>query len=344
MSKKGKILTIVNAFKLLFCFLILINQKASSSEIDLNLVNSQYSSWGISPNEDAAINVLKVWKDFKVRKKEVVVAVVDTGLEDDHPFLKENFKSAVDFSVKRFLVGKATDEHGHGTHVSGIIKSVFPMVKIISLKYFNQNATGYESLSATLLALQYAVDLNVDIINYSGGGPEASADELRILKQAEKKGILVVCAAGNEGKDIDISKNAFYPASYGLKNIISVSAHDQKLRILKSSNYGKESVDISAPGYRINGPLPLNRSGYLTGTSQATAFVSGVAAIIISGFPNLSVETVKEAILAGTRKDAEFASINKSGGMLDAFNSFNIAKALSKSPIFKVAETKRTGP
>jgi len=138
-------------------------------------------------------------------------------------------------------------------------------------------------------ALKYAVDHNVDVINYSGGGPEPAAEELRVLKEAERKGILVVAAAGNEESNIDDKKKAYFPASYGLKNIITVTAHDEDLRILPSSNYGRSSVDIFAPGYRIKSSLQNGRTGYLTGTSQATAFVTGVAALIKSEYPQFQL-------------------------------------------------------
>src|SRR5690606_35904243 len=114
-----------------------------------------------------------------------------------------------------FSTGKQTstpaDKHGHGTHVAGIVKSIFPDVKILAIKYYNPKASGQANLDATVKALQYAVDQNVDVINYSGGGPEASVEELRVLKAAEAKGILVIAAAGNERSNIDDKKNAYYP-------------------------------------------------------------------------------------------------------------------------------------
>ena len=88
--------------------------------------------------------------------------------------------------------------------------------------------------------------------------------------------------------------------------------------MLSSSNYGAKSVDISAPGYRIKSALPGGRSGFLTGTSQATAFVSGVAAMLKSQDPNISAAKMKQIIVASAKKEASLAGKCTSGGRLDA--------------------------
>jgi thermitase len=284
----------------------------------------RFKSWGVDQSVSSSINLEPVLKRLR-NKKNIIVGVVDTGIDSKHPYLKDSVLGKYDFSGDKGAIN-GEDGHGHGTHVSGIVKSVYPGVKIIAYKYYNPRHSGVESLDATLAALEKAIDMNVDIINYSGGGPESSLKELRILKKAEKKGILVVCAAGNESSNIDEKENAFYPASYGLSNIISVTAHNQELQILGSSNYGRGSVDISAPGYRIRGPLPNNRSGYLTGTSQATAFVSGVAAMLMANFPHLNPMQVKQIILNSARKETSFAVFNSTSGRLDATRAYEMAE------------------
>ncbi len=304
------------------------------SYFDLKELTSNYASWGINPNNQASINLSEAWKKFK-KKKEIVVAVVDTGIDREHPHLENNLyvsngkidanNFGVDFSKDRKSKGAPVDQHGHGTHVSGIIKSIFPEVKILALKYYNPNASGLDNLNSTVEALKYAVDHNVDIINYSGGGPEAAIEELRVLKEAERKGILVIAAAGNEESNIDDKAKAYYPASYGLKNIITVTAHDEDLKILPSSNYGRSSVDIFAPGYRIKSALQNGRAGYLTGTSQATAFVTGVAALIKSEFPSYSTEKIKEIIKASAKKEITMEGKCATGGRLDAGAAIKLA-------------------
>jgi subtilisin family serine protease len=311
---------------------------AAQGPFDPKDLTSSYVSWGVNPNNPASINLLEAWKHFK-KRKDVVVAVVDTGIDREHPFLEKNIyvdhgkvdssNFGVDFSKDRSVFGAPTDQHGHGTHVSGIIKSILPDVKIMALKYYNPNASGVDNLNSTVAALRYAVDHNVDVINYSGGGPEAASEELKILKEAERKGILVVAAAGNEESNIDDSKKAYFPASYGLKNIITVTAYDEELKILNSSNYGKNSVDIFAPGYRIKSSLQNGRTGYLTGTSQATAFVTGVAAFIKSEYPQLSTEKIKEIIKASAKKEFSMEGKCATGGRLDASSALMMAAQIS---------------
>lgn len=312
---------------------------AASLAYNPELLISRYASWGIDPDKHlASINLKESWTKFK-KNKDVVVAVIDTGIQVDHAFLKNNIhvlkgkSGATNFGVD-FSTGKTTytptDSHGHGTHVAGIVKSIFPEVKILALKYYNPKATGQANLDATIKALKYAVDNNVDVINYSGGGPEASVEELRVLKEAEKKGILVIAAAGNERSNIDDKRHAYYPASYGLSNIITVGAHDDALNIIASSNYGKNSVDIAAPGFRIRSAIPGNGAGYMTGTSQATAFVSGVAALIKSKYPNMKFDQIKNIILSSSMKVKNFEGKILGAGKLDASRALDTAEAANQ--------------
>jgi len=331
------------ASKILLSITLALQLSAAKASADLaysaELLFSRYASWGIDPDKNlASINLKESWSKFK-KNKEVVVAVIDTGIQGDHEFLASNIhviegkKSSqnygVDFSGDK-VTNSPSDQHGHGTHVAGIVKSIFPEVKILALKYYNPKASGQANLDATIKALRYAVNNNVDVINYSGGGPEASVEELRVLKEAEKKGILVIAAAGNERSNIDDKKNAYYPASYGLSNIITVGAHDDNLNIIPSSNFGKNSVDIAAPGNRIRSAIPLNGSGYMTGTSQATAFVSGVAALIKSKHPKMTYDQVKNIILSSSLKVKSFEGKILGAGKLDAGKALALAESVNE--------------
>jgi subtilisin family serine protease len=312
---------------------------AASLAYNPELLVSRFVSWGIDPDKHlASINLKDSWANFK-KNKDVVVAVIDTGIQADHAFLKNNIhvisgsrsgsNYGMDFSGEK-VTTTPIDLHGHGTHVAGIVKSIFPEVKILALKYYNPKASGQANLEATIKALKYAVDNNVDVINYSGGGPEASVEELRILKEAEKKGILVVAAAGNERSNIDDKRHAYYPASYGLSNIITVGAHDDSLNIIPSSNYGKNSVDIAAPGHRIRSAIPNNGAGYMTGTSQATAFVTGVAALIKAKFPSLKFDQIKNVIVSSSLKVKTFEGKILGSGKLDAARAIELAETVDK--------------
>lgn len=318
-----------------------VDRKEVELPFSLSVLESQFASWGVEPsNKKSSINLIPAWETFE-KKKEIVVAVIDTGIDPNHPFLKDNLyvpkgspsvsNYGIDFSKNHQNKYQPMDNHGHGTHVSGIIKSVYPNVKILPLKYYNPSASGQDNLNSTIEALRYAVNQNVDIINYSGGGPEPALEELKILKEAERKGILIVAAAGNEESNIDVKSNAYYPASYGLTNIVTVTAHDRNLQMLSSSNWGKRSVDISAPGYRIKSALPKSRAGYLTGTSQATAFVSGAAALLMSQYPELKTEEIKAIIKKSAKKEITLLSKCSSGGRLDAGKAQSFAAKYLKA-------------
>ena len=318
---------------------------APSLPFNVSVIRSEFASWGVDPNNrTSSINLVEAWRKYK-KSKEVVIAVVDTGIAPNHTYLRGNIfvsqgnlgplNYGMDFSQKLRTSLTPLDQHGHGTHISGTIKSVFPRIKLLTLKYYNPNATGRENLEFTIRALKYAVEQGVDIINYSGGGPEASTEEFEILRQARVKNILIVAAAGNESSNIDIRTSAYFPASYDLPNIIAVTAHDRNLRILSSSNWGSKLVALGAPGHQINSSLPGNKKGPLTGTSQATAFVSGVAGLLKSQFPELKPQDIKSIIQSSAKKETALTGKCLSQGRLEAARA--VAQAirhvgLKKSP------------
>lgn len=269
-------------------------------------------AWGINSTDSQ-----KAWK-VTTGSKEIVVAIIDTGIDVRHPDLAENIwinpgevgfdkdgqnkatnkkdddgNGLIDDINGWNFVGNnndLTDNHGHGTHVAGIIGAVggngvgisgiSPKVSLMALKYFDPKSPGLNNLSNTVKAIEYAVKMNVNVINYSGGGVDPSPEEKRAIEKAQKAGILFVAAAGNERSNSDIK--AYYPADYDLDNIISVTAIDKKKNVLPSSNYGVRTVDIAAPGNEIYSTFPNGKYGFLTGTSQATAFATGVAALVMA--------------------------------------------------------------
>ncbi len=304
----------------------------SNKHLSEKQIQTPYSSWGIEPT-----NLLNAWKIYQ-RVKEPIVAVIDTGIDNNHPFLQQNIITlegratasnyGLDFSKKEFEDShkRPMDVHGHGTHVTGIVKSINPKVRILPIKYYRAQASGQDNLQATIEALDYAVTNNIPIINYSGGGPQASTRELEILRKARNKGILIIAAAGNNQSNLDVPGNSYYPASYGLTNVISVGAYTKDLALFRSSNYGKGTIDIMAPGHEIKSSVPNKRAGYLSGTSQATAFVTGVASLIKSNFPQLKAQEIKRIIINSAKKETQFLGLCKSGGRLDALNALLTAK------------------
>lgn len=269
-------------------------------------------SWGL-----AGTDTLQAWS-IDQGNHDIVVAIIDTGADVQHPDLKQNIwvnpgetgidakghdksRNGVDDDGNGYIddvhgwnfasdTNDLTDHHGHGTHIAGIIgavggngigiSGVTPKVSLMILKYYDPGARSLNPLETTVRAIRYATKMGANIINYSAGGLERSEEEMGAIRAANEKGILFVAAAGNEGSNSD--QKGFYPADYHLPNILSVTAIDSSRRVLSSSNYGSRTVDIAAPGYEILSTLPNGQYGFLTGTSQATAFASGVAALLLS--------------------------------------------------------------
>ncbi len=241
------------------------------------------------PYEQAGI--MGVWNVTKGLPS-TIVAVIDTGADVSHPALEGAFVEGVNFVTRK---PGSFDDQGHGTHISGIIHTFAPNVKILPLKFYSDANPGSVNVKNTVAAISYAVDHGAKIINYSGGGPEFNEDELLALKRAEAKGVLVVAAAGNEHQ---LLAGTYYPASYfyRLKNLIVVGALDTMGNKAATSNFGT-GVDIFAPGENIFSTLPGGRYGYMSGTSQATAFVTGAAALLMAKFPGITPAQIRARLM-----------------------------------------------
>lgn len=302
-------------------------------------------SWALQ-----SIAARSAWDGMKTRcgVNAPVVAVIDTGVDFSHPALQASAwtnlkelrgKPNVDDDRNGFVddihgfdfasnSGKIVDNHGHGTHIAGIITAkstesgssgVCPGVKIMSLRYYDPNASGSDNLKNTIRAIHYAVDSGVDIINYSGGGAEFSREEFNALKRAQSKGILVVAAAGNERSNADAQ--LYFPSAYALQNIVSVTAINQEGQLLSSSNWGTERVHMAAPGQSIVSTLPRGGFGAMTGTSQATAFVTGVAAMLLTENPKLKFSQLKTLLETSVERSAKLLGKTKTAGVVNAKNA-----------------------
>ncbi len=293
--------------------------------------------------------------------RKITVAVIDTGADVNHTALKANIWTNVgesgvdalgrnkstngldddengfidDFHGWNFSSNKGdvSDSHGHGTHIAGIIgghctscdgshQGVAPDVNLMILKYYDPFAPGENNLQASIRAIDYAIKMKADIINYSGGGTQRSLAEEAAIRRVQKAGILFVAAAGNEKSNSDILK--YYPADYQLSNIISVTATDNSNNILPSSNFGIHSVDIAAPGKSVNSTIPGGGYGRMTGTSQATAFVSGTAALLMSKNPYLSAEQVIQYLIKTGTPEKKLIGKTKHQVLLDTYKAISM--------------------
>lgn len=252
----------------------------------------------------------------------LVVAVIDTGVDFSHPDLSGRkwvnpgesgggkATNGIDDDGNGFVDdvngadfwnndGNPFDDSNHGTHVSGTIAGsvndqgivgVAPNVKIMALKFLS--AEGGGSISGAIEAITYAKNKGAKISNNSWGGfPFNEA-----LKEAiEESGSLFVAGAGNGGSDFigdDNDVTPFYPASFDSPNILSVTAIDNQGTLGFFSNFGATSVDISAPGVHILSTFPGNSYAYALGTSMATPHAAGVAALAASVDPALLSDPV----------------------------------------------------
>ncbi len=249
----------------------------------------------------------------------VVVAVIDTGVDYNHPDLASNIwtnpneipNNGIDDDGNGFIddvhgwnfvnnSNEVMDDNGHGTHVSGIIGAagnngtgvagVAWNVKIMPIKTLNANGRGY--VSDSIKAVQYANSMRVPISNNSYGGGEYSSLFEDAISQSNR---LFVTAAGNDYVNNDYQPH--YPSSYECGNIISVASTDENNQLSDFSNYGSVSVDIAAPGSNIYSTLPNNSYGTMSGTSMATPYVTGAAALILAKNPSLSTAEIIERVL-----------------------------------------------
>jgi len=283
---------------------------------------------------DADMDVVEAWEKTK-GTKEVIVAVLDTGVDYTHSDLRDNMWNGnvhygYDFAGDddgnnddNPMPDEPYDEKGHyhGTHVAGTIGAVgdndngvsgiAQNVSIMAVKVFRPNGYGYSSdIMEGLDYVAQKVDEgeNIVAINASYGGSGGSQDDAvnDAIKKLGEKGVIFCAAAGNDGKDIDAEP--MYPASYDASNIIAVGASDQDDKLASFSNYGKNSVDVTAPGTNILSTYPDDQYAYLNGTSMATPNVAGSVALIASLYPDSTVDDRKAMILDSVDKKDDFSN------------------------------------
>ncbi len=249
----------------------------------------------------ADIKAVPAW-DAAKGDPELLIAIVDTGLDLSHPDLATKvYSSGYDFANDD---DEADDDHWHGTHVAGIaaadtgnslgIAGVAWNCKLLPVKVTDASGDGYYSW--IIDGIIWAVDQGADVINISMGGEYNDAFLEDACKYAYDHGVVVVAAAGNDG-----GAGVLYPAAYD-DYVLAVAASDYDDEIVSWSNYGPQ-VDVAAPGVYILSTAPRAYVGtgnppylFASGTSMAAPHVSGLAALIKSLKPGLSVADVMNVI------------------------------------------------
>lgn len=334
---------LMRLFRLFFLLTVLFCASVLSMEAKEKL-GSPYRNWGLYNSVSSHINVFKAWA-LTEGSREVIVAVIDTGVDITHKSLEVNvWRDPVNADVYGWNftnnAKNPKDFSGHGTHIAGIIgavankytgvSGVAHKVSIMPIKYFSETNSGMTNVLNTAKSIHYAIDHGAKIINYSGGGPAFSREEFLAIQRAESAGILFVSAAGNEHQNTDLRSNYYFPASYRLSNMISVASTDMYNYLLPSSNWGKHTVDVAGPGQNIWSTLPDGRYGYMTGTSQATAFVSGVAVLLLAQNPKLTPQEIKSIILNSADQFPQLSDRLVSGGRVNAYSALLSLQRIKK--------------
>lgn len=292
----------------------------------------------------ADINALGAWEITK-GSKEVTIAVIDTGVDYNHPDLKNqmwvneaeaNGTPGVDDDGNGFVDdihgydfanndGDPNDGHSHGTHCAGTIGAehnnigvagVMANVKIVGVKFLTDSGSG--STANAIKSVDYATRLNVDIMSNSWGGGGYSQALKESIERAKEAGILFVAAAGNSSTDNDSTPH--YPSNYEVDNVISVAAHNAQDSLASFSCYGKRTVHVAAPGRNIMSTIKSGGYAVYSGTSMATPHVSGVLGLLLANEGRSDVLEIRNRLMNTSVYSAAYKQKTISEGRVNAYN------------------------
>ena len=293
----------------------------------------------------ADVDALRAW-DITKGSKSVKIAVIDTGVDYNHPDLAANMwvneaeangEEGVDDDGNGFVDdihgydfanddGDPMDGQSHGTHCAGTIAAVHDNnegvagvmadATIVAIKFLTDSGSG--TTEDAIRAIDYATAMDVDIMSNSWGGGGYSQALAEAIDRAEAKGIYFVAAAGNSAVNND--QRPHYPSSYENDNVIAVAAHNIKDNLASFSCYGRESVDIAAPGRNTMSTVPDGKYASKSGTSMATPHVSGVLGLLVAQEGRVSVSEMRERLLATSDPAPGYRGKVSSGGRVNAYN------------------------
>ena len=233
----------------------------------------------------------EIWETKNEKGSGIVIAVLDTGIDTNHPDLKDNIIGGRNFTPEGWSQKNYEDNNGHGTHVAGTIAAVengagvvgvAPEAKILACKVLDRNGSGnYYSI---IEGIRYATNWKgengerVRIINMSLGGSFDDKNLKEAILEACAKGIVVCVASGNEGDSREETYEYGYPALYN--ECITVAACNEQMKLAPFSNNHLQ-VDITAAGVNVLSTYPKSKYATLSGTSMATPHIAGMLALII---------------------------------------------------------------
>jgi subtilisin family serine protease len=299
---------------------------------------------------DADIDAPETWDNNT--DSSIVVGIIDTGIDYDHEDLTANIwvnsneiaGNGIDDDNNGYIddihginaitnTGDPMDDQAHGTHVAGTIGAVGNNgigvtginwnVKMMGLKFLDQNGSGYSS--DAIKALEYAImmktehNVNIKLTSNSWGGGGYSQAMYDAIQASEQAGMLFIAAAGNESLDNDSSPN--YPSNYELQSVIAVAATDDNDNLSDFSCFGANSVDLAAPGSNILSTIPGNQYASYSGTSMATPHVAGAVALLWAAYPNDSYADIKAKLMGTVDQLDSLSGKMVTGGRLNINNA-----------------------
>ncbi len=300
---------------------------------------------GSSGTVGADVDAMKAWSLTKGDRR-VKVAVIDTGIDYNHPDLRENMwvneaekngKDGVDDDGNGYVDdiygydfanndGDPVDGHSHGTHCAGTIGAVHDNgtgvagvmndVTLVAIKFLSDSGSG--TTEAAIKAIDYATKLGVDVMSNSWGGGGRSQALEDAIRRANDKGIVFVAAAGNSRSNND--QTPHYPSNYDVDNVISVAAHTAQDNLASFSCFGRRTVHVAAPGHNILSTVKSGGYESYSGTSMATPHVSGAVGLLLASVDGLSPAQVKERVMATSVPVASYRGKTIYGGRLNAYN------------------------
>ncbi|MFO0936692.1 MAG: S8 family serine peptidase [Gemmataceae bacterium] len=281
-----------------------------------------------------------------------IVAVIDSGVDYNHPDLAANMwtnpgdvvNDPYPGSVHGYNFvsnnGNPMDDNGHGTHVAGTIgalgnnnvgvSGVAWHTQIMALKFLDSNGQG--STSDAVRALNFAIIHHANIANCSWGGSSIDSNLGAAIGRARDAGIIVVCAAGNNSANND--SNSFYPASFiqTYDNMVTVAATDQSDKLASFSNFGVSSVTLAAPGVSIYSTTPNNTYSFYSGTSMATPEVTGALVLLRDQHPTWSYQQLIGKLKSSVDVLSSLSGKVATGGRLDVAKMLD-ANLVSPPPV-----------
>ncbi|WP_435006513.1 S8 family serine peptidase [Tundrisphaera lichenicola] len=309
--------------------------------------------WGLNNPNNIDVNAAEAW-GITTGVSSTIVAVIDTGIDLTNPDFAgkiwTNPGNVADPAYPDAIHGwnfvsrnnnvQDDETEGHGTHVSAVIAAagndgygvsgVDWNARIMPLKFLD--STGSGSTSDAISAIYFAVRHGARVINASWGGVENTPALRDAISYANSKNVIFVTAAGNDSSNNDIVAN--YPASYRLPNVLSVAAVDRNGKLAGFSNYGRNSVDVAAPGVDILSDVPsgvsADRLATLSGTSMSSAFVSGIAALLIGQRPSSTAAQIAGLIRTSAKPLPSLIGKTISGGMVDAYAALSASISTAK--------------